>query len=201
MGSLNQGQAQRGGGTGGTRPAGLLPAARGGGGRQVGPGNVGSSSAPPGVQDFLSSIGSGLNQQIATGFQPSFTGLEDALRGAADRRFDLRSNDIRERLGGLGLRFGTDVSNQMFRAATDTETDINAQLAPLAFQAQDAASGRRAGGIQTGLQLPGMFQGLIDAGETARLQPLTQAGAFGTGFAPVGTTSNSKSQGISVLGG
>lgn len=184
--------------------AGINPAMGGGAGRRVGqaPGMGGTGpSVTSGLQSFLSSIGSGLQEQINTGFNSDFKALEDSLRGASDKRFDLRSADIRERLGGLGLRFGTDVANQTAQAGVDTNNELNSILGPLSFQSQEGSANRKVGGVGTGLQLPSMFQGLFDAGEAARLAPLTGAETFATGFAPTGSKTSSKGGGLSVMGG
>ena len=169
-----------------------LPRARGGTGRS--PGSPTAQLGGGGPFASLANLVSGLFTNTLGGQSQlnRFQSVRDDISRAATEDLALRQADIREQLGGLGMRFSTDLINAEQRNARDVVLQTNAQTAPLFFGAEEGVQNRQGGALQTALGLPGQFQGLAQGAEAARLGPFNAALGLATGFPPVGQESRSK---------
>ena len=210
MGASGQNQTSSGSGKPG--PEQTSPAVRSPTRGQLGPLRAGGRNevttvgAAPGVgsdplQSLFGPTSTGFRDLLTTGFGFDTSGQRDAIGNIFNEQRAMQSADLRERLGGLGLRFSTDVN----RAEQQLQSNLTGQEAAittgLESQAFENAAGRRTAAIGQALQLPGQIQGLSQQGDAANNLLLQLAQAFATGFAPVGTSGSSKSRGVSVLGG
>ena len=181
------------------------------------PGGLGGQPPPIGNEVAGSGVGSiGAAENILSGIgtsgSPDFAALGQALRGQSDIGLDRTIRDLREQFSTAGLRFGSDIRNEVARAGNESTANLNAELARLGISAAESqgqlrlGAGQALGGLglgQTGqisdlfsggagrqqeanLALPGIFSGLSNLP--------TQVGgggfALGEGFRGIQDTEN-----------
>lgn len=194
-----------GGGGGGGGQSGVGGGLFGGGGFSINP--VASTTQGPGSQgvfgagqrvfsggggDLFQGANQVLGQTLATGNAGDTGNLRNILQEQFGQAFKGRASNLKEELGGLGLRFSSDLTRQLTDAATTTLRDQEAAITQAEFGNQQQAAQRQLQGLQLVLNAPSQFQQLSQAGLQAARQPLTDALSFATSHAPVGQSSSSK---------
>lgn len=135
---------------------------------------------------------------VLAGSPTNLGGLESALNRQFSDAFAGRAADLREQMGGLGMRFSSDVSRQLADAATSAVNQQMTTLAQATTGAAEGAAGRQLQGLQLALNAPGQLTNLAQQGFQLQRQPLIDALSFATNFAPVGQNSSSKGFNVGI---
>ena len=138
-------------------------------------------------------VSSSYQDLIGTGYGFDTSGVEQGVRDAFGVERATRSADMRERLGGLGYRFSTPLMREERLLDQELGLQQSGYLGNLRAGLFDSAANRRAGATQGALNLPNMIAGSFNQGAQATMDPYTRALQYAAGFAPVGSSSNSKS--------
>jgi hypothetical protein len=139
-----------------------------------------------------------INQLLTTGMATDQSGFQQALSDRFSVINDQRSADVREQLGGLGMRFSTDMGRAQQELGNELALQQSAIEAGSMMDLSEAGAGRQLATLAQILGVPGQLQQLAGAGFNNALTPFNLGAQFGTGGVGSGQSSSGKSANLGV---